>query len=137
MEEFKGNSTSSEKLYADLLEFQAKQGGKGRGKKWTVRVTEKSKTQSKRESKRGKKGLSKKGVDVGKQEKKKQEKGEGGALVCFQVIKTNQYGKRQNRYNTMTPNSHFCSFFRRYVWLFILFLPSAEFSHFRPLVLQT
>ena len=70
---------------------------KKESKKWNILVGEKSKRQSRRESKRGKKGLAGKGRDLGKREKKKQENGEGGALVSFKVVKTNQYGKKQKR----------------------------------------
>ena len=68
------------------------------GRNWKVRVSTKSKKQEQKEQKSGRKGLRKKGKDLGKEERKRQKNGEGGALICFKVIKTNQYGKRQKRY---------------------------------------
>jgi hypothetical protein len=73
------------------------------GRNWKVRVSTKSKKQEQKEQKSGRKGLRKKGKDLGKEERKRQKNGEGGALICFKVIKTNQYGKRQKRYYAPPP----------------------------------
>jgi hypothetical protein len=72
------------------------------GRNWKVRISTKSKKQEQKEQKSGRKGLRKKGKDLGKEERKRQKNGEGGALICFKVIKTNQYGKRQKRYGYST-----------------------------------
>lgn len=74
------------------------------GRNWKVRVSTKSKKQEQKEQKSGRKGLRKKGKDLGKEERKRQKNGEGGALICFKVIKTNQYGKRQKRILALSPS---------------------------------
>lgn len=109
------NNQNEKGSAVDELEFLSEAGigspgSGGRGKKWSIRVDSfrhrnkelatSSNGNNNNNKRSGVKGptLNKKGVEYGKQEKKKQDKGEGGALMCFQVIKTNQYGKRQNRY---------------------------------------
>lgn len=74
------------------------------GRAWLVRMSAKTKKQDHKEQKSGRKGLRKKGKDLGKEERRRQKNGEGGALICFKVIKTNQYGKRQKRYD-LTPTT--------------------------------
>ncbi len=68
------------------------------GKKWKIRVSGKTRKQKTLEEKKGKKGLRKKGTSEASDQRKKHKKGEAGTLVCFKVLKQNQYGKRQKRF---------------------------------------
>jgi serum/glucocorticoid-regulated kinase 2 len=76
----------------------------GSKKSWKLKVGTKSKAQSRREEKKGKKGLNKKGIETGRKERKKHQNGEGGALVCFKLLKENQYGKKQSRILALSPS---------------------------------